>query len=62
VTATGKLSSDFSLPLMNAVDPVFFFIKAKYLLSGISFVELAVAFFLIKKLLTHHPMEGVKYG
>ena len=40
VTATAKLSSDFSLPLMNAVDPVFFFIKAKYLLVIISIVEL----------------------
>ena len=28
-TATAKLSSDFSHPLMNSVDPVFFFIKAK---------------------------------
>lgn len=61
VTATGKLSSDFSLPLMNAADPVFFFIKAKYLLIGISLVELAVAFFLIRKILTHRPMKGVKF-
>ena len=29
VTATAKISSDFSLPLMNAVDPVFFFYKSE---------------------------------
>ncbi len=61
VTATAKLSSDFSLPLMNAVDPVFFFIKAKYLLVMISIVELGVAFFLIKTILSGCPMKGVKF-
>ena len=61
VTATAKLSSDFSLPLMNAVDPVFFFIKAKYLLVMISVVELGVAFFLIKNILSGRPMMGVKF-
>ncbi len=46
---------------MDAVDPVFFFIKSKYLLVMISIVELGVAFFLIKIILSGRPMMGVKF-
>jgi|LSQX01.1.fsa_nt_gb hypothetical protein len=59
VSAIMKLSFDFSHPYMNAVDPVFFFIKSKYLLVMISIVELGVAFYLIKSILSGRPMKGV---
>ena len=60
-TATAKLFSDFSHPLMNSVDPVFFFIKAKYLLIFISAFEIGLSIFLLIKLITNRPMDGVKF-